>query len=93
MKRRLLTFLAVLAWTAGTMVAAGPRGNGRGGRQNQAWAQGTSQGQMGQQGKRNGRWKQTGQRGKRQGPRDGTGPIHTPGTGGGSGAGQAVPAQ
>ena len=28
------------------------------------------------------------QRGKRLGPQDGTGPIHTPGTGGGTGAGR-----
>lgn len=27
-------------------------------------------------------------RGKRLGPKDGSGPIHTPGTGGGTGAGQ-----
>jgi hypothetical protein len=93
MKKKLLTFVAVFAMTAGTMVAAGPRGNGRAGRQSQAWAQGNGQGQMGQQGKRNGQGRRAGQRGKRQGPRDGTGPIHAPGTGRGSAPAQAGPAQ
>lgn len=42
------------------------------------------------QGQRNGQGQKNGQgqmKGKRGGPQDGSGPIHTPGTGGGSGAG------
>ncbi len=43
------------------------------------WCQGTGrqQGQTGNQ-----------KKGKQLGPKDGSGPIHTPGTGGGTGAGQ-----
>lgn len=32
-----------------------------------------------------------GKKGKRTGPKDGSGPIHTPGTGGGTGKGQRGP--
>lgn len=34
---------------------------------------------------------QMGAKGKKQGPQDGSGPIHTPGTGGGTGKGQRGP--
>ncbi len=53
-----------------------------------AWAQnGNGQGK-GRQGQGQGQGQKIGQRGKRTGPQDGSGPIHSPGTGGGSGAGQ-----
>ena len=82
MRKRLTAFTAALFLTAGIGLAFDPPGR-RSGAQNAPQGQGQPKEYRGQQGQGNM------ERGRHKtGPQDGSGPIHTPGTGGGRGGGQ-----
>jgi hypothetical protein len=75
MKKSHMAIATLFLFSAGSIFALDPPRFGQNGNRNPNQGQGPDQ----QQGQRNG---------KKLGPQDGSGPIHQPGTGGGSGAGQ-----
>ncbi len=73
MKKSYLAIGTLLLTTAGSVFAFDPPRFGQNGRGSSNQTQGRKAGQR---------------NGKKTGPQDGSGPIHQPGTGGGTGAGQ-----
>lgn len=71
--KRALVVMTLSAALIGTTLATAQSNSGRGRKQRQTQSQPTTQ---------------TPAKGKKMGPQDGSGPIHPPGTGGGTGTGQ-----